>query len=103
MTKEETMTTTENHPQQTAVATKWIESTEADYWQALGCLPPAARNGLGFLLGEPSTLRDCRVTGHLHNTFHAFAERDGCFFKSAEPITIPEWRAVVPADVVATE
>ena len=43
--------TTEKAREQDAPG-EWLDCTEERYWDALNVLPPAARNGGGFLLGE---------------------------------------------------
>jgi hypothetical protein len=64
----------------------WKPITEQEYDEALGALPPALHLSDCFLLGEPYSDRACNVTGRRAVTFHAYAKRDGGFFK-AEPLT----------------
>lgn len=69
------------------VAPFWIETTEREYWDRLGALPPRARGPLGaFLMGEPISQRGGA------ETWQAYREpTPGRFEKSAQPITIDEF------------
>lgn len=79
--------------------------TEKDYWEALECLPPAVMTGNGFLLGEPYDHVRV-VTDRVHELprYHAFVEiggrTGGRHFQSNEPMTVIEFRALTPADVI---
>jgi len=66
---------------------QWLESTEEDYDYALGCLPPIAYNGSGFLVGEPYDHDP--LTGSPR--FRAHIMQNDKFFKSDRPITIEEF------------
>ena len=63
---------------------QWVASTAANYDYALGCLPPIAYNGSGFLIGEPYD-HDA-LTGKPRFTAHIM--RGDKFFKSDRPMTI---------------
>lgn len=66
---------------------QWVETTEREYWDRLGALPPRARGPLGaFLMGEPVDQRGGA------ETWQAYREpTPGQFEKSAQPITIDEF------------
>lgn len=67
----------------------WTGTTETEYWDRLGALPPRARGPLGaFLMGEPISQRGGA------ETWQAYREpTPGWFEKSAKPVTIAEFRA----------
>lgn len=75
------------------VAPFWIETTEGEYWDRLCALPPRARGPLGaFLMGDPMSLRGG------NETWQAYREpMPGRFEKSAQPITIDEFKGVTNA------
>jgi hypothetical protein len=62
--------------------------------EALGSVPPAIQIALGFLVGEPISVRVCSVTGKYNMVFRAFMERDGACYQCAEPMTLAEFRAL---------
>lgn len=69
---------------------EWQETTEDEYDEMLGAVPPNAMSRLGFLLGEPQDhfgqngAERCR----------AYIVRDGKYLKSNRPITRAEFRAL---------
>lgn len=74
---------------------KWKKSTFDRYWEALECLPPAKMTGHGFLLGEP----------HDHNAqgqpvFSAFIQIGEEYYESMGHLTIAEFKALQPGDVL---
>lgn len=82
-------------------AMKWNRIEESRYWDMLGALPPAAQNGIGFLLGEAYSSAQCTVTGHDAQTFLAFAEIGGAFFEASRPLTVAEFKRLGAADIAA--
>lgn len=80
----------------------WKASDHDAFWYGLECLPPALQTAVGFLVGEPYSHRDCRVTGKAGvPTFTAFAECGGAYFKATEPVTRAEFVRVCAATVIA--
>lgn len=79
----------------------WVEVTEHRYDEMLGILPPAEMTGNGFLVGEASDHRLCKITGRLMPRYAAFIERKGRYFEGHEPMTLSEFRAIEPAEVAA--
>ena len=71
----------------------WKECTEERHDEMLCVLPPAYWDHNGFLVGEPSTHRTCKVTGRVAPTFAAFVSHNGKYYESAEPYTLAEFRA----------
>jgi hypothetical protein len=67
------------------------ECTEERYDEMLGILPPAHWTGKGFLVGEPSSHRKCKVTGEFPPTYAAFIFAFRRFCESTEAMTIPEF------------
>lgn len=77
--------------------TKFTKTTEAKYWEMLEVLPPAIMTGDGFLVGEPM---DHNAQGQPR--FSAFFEYPrGTFYESVGPMTVAEFRALQPSDLVA--
>jgi hypothetical protein len=66
----------------------WVKSDKDNFDYALGCLPPAAYSGSGFLVGEPCD--HCAKTGQPR--FTAW-KKDGeeCFY-SSRPVTLAEFK-----------
>lgn len=71
----------------------WKIVTRERFWEMLGMMPPARRNGLGFLVGEPYSYRACAVTKRGAETFSAFAEdhRSEVYFECEQPLTVAEF------------
>ncbi len=69
----------------------WKPTTEERFWEMLGCVPPAARSGSGFLVGEAYDHR------HGQPTFQAFKQVGEDFFQSATDITFAEFKAEFPS------
>ena len=80
---------------------QWIEVSEERYDEMLGVLPPEIMTGLGFLVGEPSDHVYCSVTGRLAPNFQPFAQIAGKFYEGALCMTLPEFKKVTAADVLA--
>lgn len=68
------------------------ECTEARYDEMLGVLPPVQWAGKGFLVGEPSTHRKCKITGRVSPTFAAFFFAFRRFYEG-DDMTIAEFDA----------
>lgn len=68
------------------------ECSEQRYDEMLGMLPPAHWTGKGFLVGEPSTHRRCKVTGRTAPTFAAFFYAFGRYFEG-DDMTVKEFDA----------
>lgn len=66
------------------------------FWDMLGVVPPALQTGLGFLVGEPVSARECNVTGRFAPTFTALFELDGVYFEADRALTGREFRTVTP-------
>lgn len=77
----------------------WIETTEARHDEMLGVLPPALWLPYGFLVGEPTDHRTCKVTGQVAPTFAAFVSYDGRYYESSESLTVAEFRAFKVTDL----
>jgi len=72
--------------------TIWNKTTEREYWEMLGILPPAAMRAGGFLVGEAMDHRTCSVTGEIAARFSAFKEGPtNSFWKAAAPMTVAEF------------
>lgn len=71
----------------------WNPTSEDHYDEMLGMLPPACMTSNGFLVGEPYSHRECRVTHQVAPTFTAFVCDGESFFKATEPLTIAEFKA----------
>lgn len=67
---------------------EWSETTEADYYRMLECLPPAAMIGGGFLVGE--AYDHCVLSGLPR--FQAFKRRCGKCWKASRPMTLATFR-----------
>jgi hypothetical protein len=83
--------------------TKWKEVTQGRYYAMLGILPPAIQTANGFLVGEAMRHRDCEITEQFRAAYAAFVERDGRYFESDAPLTVPEFKNlkfVAPAPTV---
>lgn len=68
----------------------WKEVDESLYWEMLGAVPPAVQDWRGFLVGEAMSA---------HNgaeTFNAFIQHNGRFYKCETPLTVAEFLAVNP-------
>ena len=79
---------------------QWREVSEERYDEMLGCLPPEIMTGLGFLVGEPSSHRQCSVTDQVRADYQAFARVAGRYYGADQCMTIPEFKRLTEADVV---
>jgi hypothetical protein len=77
----------------------WNQCSEARYYEMLGVVPPRTMTGLGFLVGEPSSYRRCRVTGDILPDWAAFVQHRGQYYEGPN-LTMPEWRALELESVV---
>jgi hypothetical protein len=77
----------------------WKEIGSDRYDEMLGAVPPLCFTSRGFLVGEPFSGRECRVTGRLMNTFMAFMAIGRKFYECREALTVPEFRAMSRVDV----
>lgn len=77
---------------------KWKPTTEAKYYEMLEVLPPAYWTGLGFLVGEPWD-----HNRHGQPRFEAFVEIKGEYFVNEHPMTIAEFKAVKPEEILKGE
>ena len=78
---------------------KFKEVTCERYHEMLGMLPPIW-DSKGFLVGEASGHRVCRVTGNFTTTFMAFADFDEKFFESLDPLTVNEFKKMTRQDIL---
>jgi hypothetical protein len=67
------------------------ECSEERYDEMLGVLPPALWLGYGFLVGEPSSHRKCKVTGNIMPTYAAFFNAFGRYFEG-DDMTASEFK-----------
>jgi hypothetical protein len=77
----------------------WKQTTEERYWDILGCVPPIAQRGFGFLVGEAADHRKCKISGQFAPRYDAFIEINGRFFESVDPITVLEWMAIKHSEI----
>lgn len=73
------------------MAIKWQESTQEDYREAMGCVPPAAVATRAFLVGEALNHRPDGSPA-----FRAFRSKAGEYNRSAEGVTYAEFKAEFP-------
>ena len=78
--------------------TTFKEVSEERYDEMLGCLPPVAWVGKGFLVGEPW---DHNEAGQPR--FAPFISLNGKFYEGDHPITVAEWRTLDPYAAVRGE
>lgn len=71
----------------------WNSCTEERFDEMLGCVPPVTMQRGGFLVGEASDHRPCRVSKQTAATYAAFVRVGDSFFEATEPMTIAEFRA----------
>lgn len=83
---------------------KWVETTEEHYWEMLECLPPEIMVKSGFLVGEPANHRTCKLNGCIKPVFDGFKKIGNglrgeieTFFATSEPVSIPEFKALMEA------
>lgn len=80
---------------------KWIETTEERYFEMLECLPPECMIGGGFLVGEASNHRRCKINNCVKPTFDAFRKTgkfgsgNEKFYAASESVTIPEFKVLM--------
>jgi len=75
------------------------DTTEEQYFDMIGAVPPAAYGAGGFLVGEASSFRVCRITGREAYIYEAFFDLDGRYRQADEPMTIDEFRQVEAYEV----
>jgi hypothetical protein len=68
------------------------ECSEERYDEMLSVLPPAIWLSYGFLVGEPSSHRKCKVTGYIAPTYAAFFNAFGRYFEG-DDMTSAEFKA----------
>ena len=76
-----------------AMIVAWHESTQEDYSEAFGCLPPAAIANYpspGFLVGEALNHRNGVPT------FRAYCVVAGKYWRSAEGLTFADFKSAFP-------
>jgi len=73
--------------QRTPIA--WAETTEARFYDMLGCLPPAAYGGGGFLVGEPMD----HDAGNGQPRYDAYRQVGERYLVASRPLTRAEFRA----------
>lgn len=69
----------------------WAEVTKEKYWEMLEVLPPAVMGGGGFMVGEPF---DHSPEGYPR--FEAYRQVGEKYFVASEPMTIRQFREIVP-------
>lgn len=80
---------------------QWKECSPEQYAFSLECLPPQRWSKLGFLVGEPSSRRKCRVTFKTAETYPAFSRIDGQTYQAIESITEAEFCSLTQPDICA--
>ncbi len=79
----------------------WLNSTEERYNEMLECLPPAAMNSHGFLVGEPmdhhATTGRPRYTAFIQWTTSGEGWSETSYFELSRPITKVEFVALTAA------
>lgn len=78
---------------------EFTRCTYERWWEMLEVLPPLAWVSKGFLVSEPWSHRECKVTGAYRATYRAMVGSDAgnpCF-ESTAGLTVPEWKALNPA------
>jgi hypothetical protein len=89
----------------------FVLSSEAEFNEMFEVLPPLGWNAgelrRGFLVGEPWSHRMCAVTDVYRATYQAFVVQSTTtmgkrYLKSAEGITLPEWRELNTNDLVVS-
>lgn len=82
--------------QDTAVV--WIETTREEYDNMLGCLPPAAHNSRGFLVGEPwdhhALTGRPRYAAFIEKTTRGDGWRETRYYRASRPMTTAEFAAL---------
>lgn len=73
--------------------TYWRKCTAERYDEMLGVLPPYCMTGFGFLVGEPSSHRVCKVSGDVRPDYAAFVRINGQHYEGPN-MTAPEWRTL---------
>lgn len=71
---------------------EWLDSTEEDYYDMLGCVPPAAQSSLGFLVGEAYDHRS--PSGDPRYMAYICRGADLKYLKSSRPMTEAEFRSL---------
>lgn len=83
---------------QTQIQTpEFLPSTHERYWESIEIIMPVAESSKGFLVGEPWSHRECRITGRYRATYPAMVRRQGQppqYFESTAGLTVPEWHAL---------
>lgn len=72
------------------MAIQWVETTEKQYDDMLGVLPPASMAADAFQVGEAFN----HVNGQ--PTFATFCWRDGKYFESVDAVTFRQFKAEFP-------
>lgn len=81
---------------------EWIEVSEDRYHEMLEVLYPALWVDKGFLVGEPTDARVCRVKNRIEFTYGAFIRHRGKYYECKEPLTVHEFLAVKPATIATS-
>jgi hypothetical protein len=68
------------------------ECTPERYNQMLEVLPPEVWLGKGFLVGEPTTHRRCKITSFILPSYAAFFSAYRRYYEG-DDMTIPEFKA----------
>jgi hypothetical protein len=74
---------------------QWLRTTEKEYYDMLGCVPPACITRDSFLVGEPYDHH--AVTGAPR--FSAYIHFGDRYLKSNRPLTVKEFKAVKAEDL----
>lgn len=81
------------HPELTPVSWPEILTSDKNAYQDARSKAPE-----GFLVGEPTDHRMCRIMKVVRATFAAFLFYQGKFYESTEALTLPEYKAkILPA------
>jgi hypothetical protein len=68
------------------------------YDEMLEILPPTVWYSYGFLVGEASTHRKCKVTGNISPTYAAFFHAHGNYYEG-DDMTVEEFKAFKTRDL----
>jgi hypothetical protein len=71
---------------------EWLDSTEEQYWEMLGCVPPIRQSAIGFLVGEAYDHRSPNGDPR----YMAYIRRDGRYYRSSRPMTTAEFAESTP-------
>jgi hypothetical protein len=71
----------------------WHKVSQERYNELLEILPPAHQTQKGFLVGEPTTHRKCKITGQVEPTYAAFIKYQDQYFEGPD-LTVEEFNCL---------